>query len=130
MLAEYRVNITYKPGTQNIVADALSRRADHVREVKTEDLPEILQQIREAYKRDKDFKRIVEIKNPDKYDNLRHTDKHFPEYSLKQDLLFKGDRICVPRSVHQQVMQEFHNVPTAEHLGGRHMYIVVRENFY
>ena len=28
MLAEYRVNIIYKPGTQNIVADALSRRAD------------------------------------------------------------------------------------------------------
>ena len=101
-----------------------------MRKVKTEDLPEILQQIKGAYKADEDFGRIVEIKNPDKYDNPRHADKHFPEYSLKQGLLFKGDRICVPRSMRQQVMQESHDVPTAGHPGGRRMYIAVRENFY
>ena len=96
-----------------------------MREVKTEDLPEILQQIKEAYRRDEDFRRIVEIKNPDKYDNLRHVDKHFPEYSLKQGLLFKGNRICVPKNVRQQVMQESHDVPTAGYPRGRRMYIAV-----
>ena len=129
-LAEFKITLTYKPRTQNIVADALSRRADHnINAVNLEE-HELTKRFREETKKDPFFGKIWRVKDPNRFDKKAHADRHFPEYSWKEGVLLKGDRVCVPESLKQTVMQEAHNTPYGGHRGGRRMYLSIRENFF
>ena len=130
MLAEYHVNITYKAGTQNVVADALSRRADYIKAGTLEELPDFLEKIKASYKGDADFEAILRAKDPSRYDNPKHAEKHFPEYSWAKGILLKDGRVCVPKSMRQGVLTEYHDTPSAGHPGGRRMYLSLRQTFY
>ena len=128
LLAEYHISISYRKGTQNIVADALSRRADHVNQVEEGETE--LEELQKGYAGDLDFGRIVEIKDPNRYDNPKHANKHFPEYRLEKGILYKGERICVPLTYRGKVLREAHDSPSGGHPGGRRTYLAIRENFY
>ena len=75
-MAEYDFKITYKPGSINRVADALSRRQD-INTIELNNLSqEFKQQIREEYEEDKACKKIFGILNGENNINKRKL-KHY-----------------------------------------------------
>jgi len=123
LLAEYHISISYRKGAQNIVADALSRRADHVRGV--EEVSKEWAELCKGYEGDLDFGKIVDIKNPNRYDLPSHADKHFPDYRLEKGVLYKAGKICVPLSYREKVLREAHDSPSGGHPGGRRTYLAI-----
>ena len=125
-LQEYDFTIEYTKGANNVVADALSRRADHhdtqeevtdvndlpmdvhCNAVSTVTLGSLLEEIKAAYKEDKVCQHI--INNPHQYNN---------EYHSKDGLAYKGTQLFIPndRVLRNKLMQECHDIPVAGHLG-------------
>ena len=93
-LAEYHISISYCKRTQNIVADVLFRQEDHVDAIYESDGE--WDELWAGYKGDCDFGNIVKIKDSTCYNLPTHADKHFPEYQLRKEVLYKRDKICVP----------------------------------
>jgi hypothetical protein len=45
-------------------------------------------------------------------------------------MLWKEERICVPKSKRLEVLKEGHNTVTAKHSSGEKMYKVLKQGFY
>ena len=75
----------YKSRKANVVADALSRRHNLLGVVEAKILG--FELIKEYYKEDGDFKPILEKCVNGVYDL----------FSLQNDFLFKGNRLCIPK---------------------------------
>jgi hypothetical protein len=119
----------YKPGPQNVVADALSRHPVVDRPVvalavlrstsllrKLVDSNSFVSAIRQAYAKDKFF-----------------TSKaNTADLSLKQGLWYMGDLLAVPNDEHvkQTILAECHDTPYACHVGRSKMLHNVRKNFW
>ena len=128
LLTEYHISISYQKRTQNIVADALSRRADHVNAIHEGN--DEWNELRASYEGDFNFGNIVKIKDPMRYNLPTHADKHFSEYQLRKGVLYKGDKICVPLGYREKVLWEAHDSPSGRHPGGRRTYLAIKDNFY
>jgi hypothetical protein len=80
-MAEFKIEIKYQVGKKNIVADVLSRRADHqVKMIEKEVTVEWLVEWIEAYRKDDDFGAIWKRKDSRQYTKAEHVKKHFLEY--------------------------------------------------
>jgi RNase H-like domain found in reverse transcriptase len=131
LMAEFGIKIKYQVGKKNIVADTLSRRADHqIKMIEEEMTVDWLVGWAEAYRKNDDFSAIWKRKDPRQYTKAEHVEKHFLEYKRKGGLLWKEGRICVPRSKRSEVLREGHNTATVGHLGGRKMYKALKQGFY
>jgi Integrase zinc binding domain len=84
----------------------------------------------EIYRKDDDFSVIWKRKDSRQYTKAKYVEKHFPEYKQERGLLWKEERICVPRSKRSEVLREGHDTATVEHPSGRKMYKVLRQGFY
>jgi hypothetical protein len=94
-------------GKKNIVADALSRRADHhMKLMKKEVMVKWLKKWEEAYEKDENFKAIWKRKESSQYEKKEHVDRHFSDYRRKGGLLWKKERICVPKSKKAEVKRK------------------------
>jgi hypothetical protein len=130
-LAQFDLEIEYKKGKENVVADALSRRVDH--EAKEEGslkvnatsvscltANELVSQIKKAYKLDEKCRAI--LKKP----KLDHA------FRVKDSVIYKEQRIYIPdsKSIKQQILHESHDSPLSGHVGVAKTIELVTRRFY
>jgi hypothetical protein len=52
------------------------------------------------------------------------------DYRKKRGLLWKKERLCIPKSKKIEVLRKEYDIVTAGHPGGRKMYKTLRQDFY
>ncbi|KAE8968060.1 hypothetical protein PR001_g27905 [Phytophthora rubi] len=138
--AEYNVTVEYKPGKQNVLADALSRRPDYeLAHLAYLESP-LYELIREAYAEDDDLTGLVEaLSAPNKTVKLTARQRsRLHRYSVVEGLLYYqvdgGDepRIVVPNDedLRHRVLYEAHDTSLSGHLGREKTYTSVARNFW
>jgi hypothetical protein len=126
---EFMQNFTFVikhiSGSANKVADALSRRFLIVREFKVETLG--FEHLKEMYGEDAYFKEPYEA-----YENPLLRDRiPWMEYLIKDGLLFKRSRLCIPKcSMRDNLLIEKHNGGLAGHFGHDKTFIQLSRSYY
>ncbi|KAE9005462.1 hypothetical protein PR001_g17446 [Phytophthora rubi] len=138
--AEYNFTVEYKPGKQNVIVNALSRRPDcelaHLAYLESP----LYELIREAYADDDDLAGLVEtLSAPTKTVELTARQRsRLRRYSVVEGLLYYqvdgGDepRIVVPNNedLRHRVLYEAYDTPLSGHLGREKTYTSVARNFW
>ena len=141
ILAQYNFDIEYVEGKDNVVADGLSRRFDHMHssEVWAEPAAEstaaaaapahqlsaltsLLDDIKDAYTSDPEY--VSELK--------RKRTRSNPLQLKDEVFLYKGDRLYIPNSaeLRTRILRELHDAPTGGHLGRDKTMEQVKRRFY
>ena len=127
-LSEYNVELFYKPGLQNIVADTLSRRSDYVSLNNISQVQfgeKLLSLIRENYQYDKHFKDIVAYYESGSDVVPKKLSSYVDWFKYRDGLLWdvrkpnKRPRLCVPRNLEilDMIFKEVHSNILSGHLG-------------
>ncbi|KAE9170642.1 hypothetical protein PF004_g27809 [Phytophthora fragariae] len=135
--AEYNFTVEYKPGKQNVLADALSRRPDYeLAHLAYLESP-LYELIREAYADDVDPAGLVEaLSAPNKAVEFTARQRsRLHHYSVVEGLLYyQVDGSDEPRIVDEdlrhRVLYEAHDTPLSGHLGRKKTYTSVARNFW
>ena len=130
-LQQFDLGFEYKPGRSNVVADALSRRADlqlkaarlsnMKMEVVADCSDEVKQKVKAGYQDDAKCKAI--ITDPRAYAS------HF---TVRDGLIFCDQRLYVPNvaELKLKLMQEAHDVPMAGHMGVTRTVDLLSRDYY
>jgi hypothetical protein len=127
-LAEFNFDIRYKRGRLHVAPDAISRRPDYqeLNSMSTVELQSgILDQISETIQQDEYFGKI--------YQKVTDSgDQEEQEYSIRDGLLYLGDRVCIPNNpeIKHHLLREVHDAPLAGHFGIRKTYARIAEHVY
>lgn len=108
-LQQYEFDIKYRRGVQNRVEDALSRYPESCA-VKQKNC-RWYHRIREEVQQDPVTRQEYKIKEGKLYRHILHT-LNFKETSSEDQW-----KLCIPTPIRQQVLQKYHDEPTAGHLG-------------
>ncbi|GMF14505.1 unnamed protein product [Phytophthora fragariaefolia] len=137
--AEYNFTVEYKPGKQNVLSDALSRRPDYELAYLAYLESPLYELIREVYAGDDDLAGLVEALGvPNKTVDLTARQlSRLHRYSEVEGLLYYqvdgGDepRIVVPNDedLRHRVLYEAHDTPLSGHLGREKTYASVAHHF-
>lgn len=120
-LAEFDYVLEYKPGKANVVADALSRKAEFA--ALTQPQFFLQDRIKEGLEHDPLAKNLVKLAREGKT----------RRFWLKGDLLFtKGDRLYVPKwgDLRRSIMKECHDSRWAGHQGIKRTLALIEGTFY
>ncbi|GMF18692.1 unnamed protein product [Phytophthora fragariaefolia] len=138
--AEYNFMVEYKPGKQNVLADAPSRRPDYELAHLAYLEPPLYELIPEAYADDDDLAGLVEaLSTPNKaVESTARQRSRQHRYLVVEGLLYYqvdgGDepRIVVPNDedLRHRVLYEAHDTPLSGHLGREKTYTSVARNFW
>ena len=118
----YTFVLKHRAGTENKVADALSRRSLLLSTIKTEVVG--FDQIKEQYDTCPDFKEIHQA--------LRiGPSREHSHYTLIDGYLFKESKLCIPRtSLREFLVWETHAGGLAEHFGRNKTILAIEEHFF
>ncbi|GJS92033.1 RNA-directed DNA polymerase [Tanacetum coccineum] len=119
-LEKFNYVIKHKSGASNKVADALSRKTTLLVTISNEVVG--FDSIKELYASDEDFGNIwMELE----------TKQHRGEFILLDGYLFKGNRLCIPKtSLRIQLIKEVHAGGLSAHLGRDKTIASVESRFY
>ena len=118
----YTFVLKHRAGTENKVADALSRRSLLLNTIKTEVIG--FDQIKEQYDTCPDFKEIYQALR------IRPSREH-NHYTLLDGYLFKESKLCIPRtSLREFLVWETHAGGLAGHFGRNKTILAVEEHFF
>lgn len=132
-MAEFNYEIIYRPGKQNVVADALSRRPDH-RTTSTND-SSILNNVTMS-KIDTDSSLLNEIKNAYRKDKLyRRMEKRGYKHGYHKEedgLVYYNDKLYIPRisSIIKLLLHEAHDSNVAGHMGINKTMELLKRNYF
>ncbi|UYV64979.1 hypothetical protein LAZ67_3002638, partial [Cordylochernes scorpioides] len=129
-LQEFDVTVVYKSGRKHQDADCLSRSPLEYSEDMEEDIPSIvtLQNFSEEQMNDKAIRKIA--------DKLQSSPNNFfvkiynTLYRKNYDPMGKPWLLVVPRHLRQELLKNFHDSPTAGHLGFTKTYDRIRKKYY
>jgi transposase InsO family protein len=121
-LQQFRFNVHYRRGDQNIVADALSRQP-----------LETLQQVTQERPPCTWTTRMLDLikREPEKYpEYLRENDQLYRRGGFRpDDEDYTPWKLCVPKPQRQRVLDECHDQPTAGHQGVRKTLNRIRQRY-
>jgi hypothetical protein len=126
---EFKHNFTFVikhiSGSANKVADALSRRSLVVHEFQVKTLG--FEHLNEMYQEDPDFKEVYEA-----YGNpLLRDNNSWAEYLIRDELLFKGSQLCIPRcSMRDNLLKEKDSGGLARHFGHEKTFAQMSSFYY
>jgi hypothetical protein len=134
-LAQFDFTTHYKPGTQNAVADALSRRREEEvlnTMVTVEESDEFLEVIRVGYDNDPFFARLFALHRHGEPLSAPGLDARF---EIEDDLVYETSqpvrRLCIPKGpARTGILQEAHDVLISSHFGPRKTLAVVKDRFW
>ncbi|KAK9233383.1 hypothetical protein WN943_023632 [Citrus x changshan-huyou] len=122
-LAEFDYRLEYKPGKANVVADALSRKAELATLSMSQPKSDLVSRIKEGLQQDPLAKDLLEKVLKEK------TRRFWQEEGI---LLTKGDRLFVPRwgNLRKEVIKECHDSKWAGHPGIERTTALVQASYF
>ena len=118
----YTFVLRHRAGTENKVADALSRRALLLNSISTEVVG--FERLTDEYDNCPDFSEVYQALK------LGPSSDH-SEYTLLDDYLFKENKLCVPKtSLRDFLIWETHAGGLAGHFGRNKTILIIEEKFY
>jgi len=135
-LQEYKLDILYKAGPTNVVADALSRRIHLMNlSVSTPTLSDtFLLRMKQAYVLDAEWKTIYHVLTGELKEVPVTLKGRIKRFSLDDNGLIRldNDRICVPndKDLRLSVLNDLHDAPQAGHPGIEKTYELVHRYYY
>ncbi|GFV51556.1 retrovirus-related Pol polyprotein from transposon 297 [Trichonephila clavipes] len=146
-LFEFNIEWEHRPGVQNVVANVLSRNPVgnlHGSQISYAALRALALNSREqlirGQREDSELGHIYRyLENPDDGSvNATVCEGCFQDFKLIDGLLFYAKysttfgelRVYIPKSLREAIMQEFHDLPLAGHLGKRKTYLKLRDTCY
>lgn len=122
-LSQYDIEIIYKSGKQNIIADALSRRSDHQSEINNINTVQnnLLELIKNSYPNDQKLATIVS--NISQYNN----------FIIRDSLLYTtAGQLVIPNNeqIKQIILSEHHDNSISGHMGISKTFELISRSYY
>ncbi|UYV66544.1 hypothetical protein LAZ67_4002015 [Cordylochernes scorpioides] len=129
-LQEFDVTVVYKSGRKHQDADCLSRSPLEYSEDMEEDIPSIvtLQNFSEEQMNDQAIRKIADKLQSSPNNSFVKIDNTL--YRKNYDPMGKPWLFVVPRHLRQELLKNFHDSPTAGHLGFTKTYDRIRKKYY
>ncbi|XXG79359.1 hypothetical protein AAC387_Pa09g0449 [Persea americana] len=119
-LQAYHFHIKHKSGSQNIVADALSRRHSLLSTMQVKVVG--FEVLKELYKDDPFFGKV--------WEECSQAVSSRP-FLFQDEYIFRGNRLCIPQSsLREAIIDEAHGGGLGGHFGGDKTLALVQENFF
>ena len=140
MMQDFDLDIRYRKGTLNSVADALSRIPEVNALSFTEISTDLFQSLRRLCRDDHYFGTYWQMVQDGSSIVIDQTSLTAPpliqaaggQWEIRNGLLFRNQKICVPdiQDLRLRIMRECHDAPTAGHPGVQRTLALVKQTFY